>query len=138
MDQSGWHLNRDSDPPEPDARPKVEAGTIVIYSDVSCAFAHVCVHRLHEARAQLGADVRFVHRPFLREEVNEFPIPKHLLDSEVPQIAPFDIDAGWRVWTELSETWPVSTALAMEAVRAAEEQSSEAHEQLDGHCAWRS
>ncbi len=131
MDRSSWHLARGGEPPEPDARPTVEPGSIVIYSDVSCAFAHVCVHRLHEARAQLGADVRFVHRPFLLEEVNEFPIPKHFLDSEVPQIAPFDIDAGWRVWTELPETWPVTTALALEAVRAAEAQGAEAHEQLD-------
>jgi len=63
--------------------------------------------------------------------VNEFPIPKHFLDSEVPQIAPLCIDAGWRVWTEPPETWPVSTLLAMEAVRAAERQSTAAHEQLD-------
>lgn len=131
MDTSSWHLSRDGDPPEPDARPRVEPGTIVIYSDVSCAFAHLCVHRLHDARDRLGAAVRLVHRPFLLEEVNGFPIPKHFLDSEVPQIAPLDIDAGWRVWTELPETWPVSTALAMEAIRAAEEQGAEAHEQLD-------
>ena len=109
----------------------MEPGTIEIHSDLSCAFAHLCVHRLHEARRRLGADVRFVHRPFVLEEVNEFPIPKHFLDSEVPQIAPLDITAGWRVWTEPPETWPVSTLLAMEAVLAASEQSATAHEELD-------
>jgi len=126
-----WHLDRDGDAPEPDHRPHVDEGTIVVYSDVSCAFAHLCVHRLHEARERTGADVRFVHRPFLLEEVNEFPIPKHFLDSEVPQIAPLDIEAGWKVWSELPERWPVSTLLAMEAVRAAAAQSPDAHEQLD-------
>jgi predicted DsbA family dithiol-disulfide isomerase len=131
MTRAPWHLSRSGDPPDPDARPDVEPGTIVIYSDLSCAFAHLCVHRLWDARERLGADVRFVHRSFVLEEVNEFPIPKHFLDSEVPQIAPLDIDAGWRVWTELPETWPVSTLLAMEAVRAAEVQGSDAHEQLD-------
>lgn len=75
--------------------------------------------------------MRFVHRPYVLEEVNEFPIPKHFLDSEVPQIAPLDMDAGWRVWTEPPETWPVSTLLAMEAVRAAAAQGPDAHEQLD-------
>ncbi len=131
MHRSAWRLTRDGDPPEPDARPDVAPGTIVIYSDISCAFAHLCVYRLHAARTELGADVRFVHRPFLLEEVNGFPIPKHFLDSEVPQIAPLDIDAGWRVWTEPPETWPVSTVLAMEAVRAAEAQGPDAHEELD-------
>jgi predicted DsbA family dithiol-disulfide isomerase len=126
-----WHLARSGEPAEPEARPDVEPGTIVIYSDISCAFAHLCVHRLWEARERLAKPVRFVHRPFILEEVNEFPIPKHFLDSEVPQIAPLDIEAGWRVWTELPETWPVSTLLAMEAVRAAETQGSAAHEQLD-------
>lgn len=126
-----WQLSRETDPPEPDARPVVEPGTIVIYSDLSCAFAHVCVHRLHVARERLGADVRFVHRPFILEEVNAFPIPKHFLESEVPQIAPFDIEAGWRVWTEPPDTWPSSTLLAMEAVRAAQAQGAGAHEQLD-------
>jgi len=124
-------LHREGGPLAPDERPDVEPGTIVVYSDLSCAFAHLCVYRLHAARARLGADVRFVHRHFVLEEVNRFPIPKHFLDSEVPAIAPLDPDAGWRVYTGLPERWPVSTVLAMEAVRAAEEQSPEAHEQLD-------
>jgi predicted DsbA family dithiol-disulfide isomerase len=128
---ASWHLARQGEPADPDRCPAVEPGTIVIFSDLSCAFAHLCVHRLHEARLRMGADVRFVHRPFVLEEINEFPIPKHFLDSEVPQIAPLDITAGWRVWTEPPETWPVSTLLAMEAVQAAAEQSPAAHEQLD-------
>jgi predicted DsbA family dithiol-disulfide isomerase len=118
----------------PPARPHpihVDPHTIVVYSDLSCAFAHVCVHRLLQARDEMGAPVRLIHRHFVLEEVNRFPIPKHFLDSEVPQIAPIDIDAGWRVWTEPAETWPVSTLLAMEAVRAVEEQGPDAHEQLD-------
>jgi predicted DsbA family dithiol-disulfide isomerase len=109
----------------------VEPGSVVIYSDVSCAFAHLCVHQFLKARERANADVRIVHRPFVLEEVNEFPIPKHFLDSEVPQIAPHDIEAGWKVWSQLPERWPVSTLLAMEAVRAAEAQSPQAHEQLD-------
>lgn len=131
MDSTTWHLDRTGDPAAPWERPDVRPGTITIYSDLSCAFAHLCVFRLGEARQRLGADVHFVHRPYLLEEVNEFPIPKHFLDSEVPQIAPLDMRAGWRVWTEPAETWPVSTLLAMEAVRAAEAQGPAAHEQLD-------
>ena len=109
----------------------VEPGTIVVFSDLSCAFAHLCVHRMIEARRRADVDVRFVHRHFILEEVNEFPIPKHYLESEIPQIAPLDMDAGWAVWHQPAETWPVSTLLAMEAVRAAEEQGPTAHEQLD-------
>jgi predicted DsbA family dithiol-disulfide isomerase len=124
-------MKRDGDPTGTTEPLAVERGTIVVYSDLSCAFAHLCIHQLHEARRRLGADLRVEHRPFLLEEVNEFPIPKHFLDSEVPQIAPLDIDAGWKVWDELPERWPVSTLLAMEAVRAAASQSPEAHEELD-------
>ncbi len=109
----------------------VDPGTIVVFSDLSCAFAHLCIHRLLLARDEMRAPVRFVHRHFVLEEVNRFPIPKHFLDSEVPQIAPLDIDAGWTVSNELPERWPVSTLLAMEAVRAVEEQGPDAHEQLD-------
>jgi predicted DsbA family dithiol-disulfide isomerase len=124
-------LSRDGDPTHPDERPSVEPGTILVYSDLSCAFAHVCVHRLLAARDRLGADVRLVHRHYVLEEVNRFPIPKHFLDSEIPQIAPLDPDAGWKVYTELPSQWPLSTLLAMEAVRAVEVQGSDAHEQLD-------
>lgn len=131
MTAAAWHLARQGNPPEPELRPAVEPGTIAIYSDLSCAFAHLCVHRLQQARSRLRLNVRFVHRPFILEEVNEFPIPKTFLDSEVPQIAALDIEAGWRVWTEPPETWPVSTLLAMEAVRAARRQGPTAHEQLD-------
>src|SRR5690606_19911500 len=59
------------------------------------------------------------------------PIPKHFLDSEVPVIAGLDPDAGWSVFHDLPETWPLSTLLAMEAVRAAEAQGPKAHEELD-------
>ena len=124
-------LSRAGEAPHPDRRPDVAPGTIVIYSDLSCAFAHVCVHRLLAARERAGYDVRLVHRPFLLEEVNRFPIPKHFLDSEIPVIAGLDPDAGWSVFHDLPETWPLSTLLAMEAVRAAEAQSPQAHEQLD-------
>lgn len=124
-------LSRRGSARDPDRAVPVEPGTIVVFSDLSCAFAHLCVHRLLSARDRLGVDVRLVHKPFILEEVNAFPIPKHFLDSEVPQIAPLDFDAGWSVWNELPEKWPVSTLLAMEAVRAAAEQGPAAHEQLD-------
>ena len=47
----------------PPARPHpihVDPHTIVVYSDLSCAFAHVCVHRLLQARDEMGAPVRLI------------------------------------------------------------------------------
>jgi predicted DsbA family dithiol-disulfide isomerase len=125
------HIRRRGGPPEPASRPKVEPGTIMIYSDLSCAFAHLCVHRLHEARDRLGAEVRFVHRPYLIDELDDFPIPRHFVDLDGPLPAGLDLDGGWEVWSSMPDRWPISTQLAMEAVRAAELQGIVAHEQLD-------
>lgn len=44
----------------------VPAGTLVVYSDIGCPWAHAAVHRLHEGRDRLGLTeaVRFDHRAF--------------------------------------------------------------------------
>lgn len=111
----------------------VSRGTVVVFSDIGCPWAHLAVHRLHTTRARLGLDdqVRFTHRPFPLEVVNSQPTPKHILDAEVPVVGALDPEAGWKVWAAPTSTWPVSTLPALEAVQAAEEQSPLAAEQLD-------
>lgn len=111
----------------------VRPGTIAVYSDVACPWAHVAVFRLHRARSRagLGGRVYLDHRPFILEEVNERPTPQRILASEIPILADLEPDAGWRPWSRSPYEWPVSTLLAMEAVQAAKEQCLSASEALD-------
>ncbi|MCA1690698.1 MAG: DsbA family protein, partial [Actinobacteria bacterium] len=34
----------------------IAAGTIVVYSDIGCPWAHLAVYRLHAARRRLGLE----------------------------------------------------------------------------------
>jgi predicted DsbA family dithiol-disulfide isomerase len=107
------------------------AGTIAIYSDIACPWAHLAVHRLWEARRRLGAPVLFDHRPFVLEIVNERCTPKSVLEGEVPVVASHGWEAGWQMWQGQSWQWPVTSLLALEAVQAAKEQSPQASQALD-------
>jgi len=111
----------------------VAPGTVVVWSDIGCPWAHVAVARLHRARAALGLDdaVRFDHRPFPLELFNDRATPWRALAAEVPVLHALEPDAGWQVWKAPPWEWPVTTIPALEAVRAAAAQSPLAAEQLD-------
>lgn len=111
----------------------VEPGTIVVYSDVSCPWANLAVHRLWEARHALGLEraVAFDHRAFPLELMNERPTPKPTLDAEIAVVGARAPEAGWRVWSAAPSEWPVTTLLPMEAVQAAKQQSLAASAELD-------
>jgi predicted DsbA family dithiol-disulfide isomerase len=112
---------------------RVAPGTLVVYADIGCPWAHVAVHRLHTARARLGLDgrVRFDHRAFALELANQRPTPKLTLESEVPVTSGLESDAGWQLWQGKAHEYPVSTLLALEAVQAAKQQGLDASERLD-------
>lgn len=108
-------------------------GTIVVFADLGCPWAHVGVHRLHSARQRLGleASVGMDVRAFPLEIINAQPTPFKGLQNEIPELAVMEPDAGWELWTADATTWPVTTLLPMEAVEAAKEQSLEASATLD-------
>jgi predicted DsbA family dithiol-disulfide isomerase len=112
---------------------KVQPGTVVVYTDIVCGWSTVALHRFLEARERLGLtdEVRVDHRLFLLEDVNQFPIPKRLLDSEIPVVGALTPDFGWKPWQREASTWPVTSLLANEAVHAAKRQSPQAAEELD-------
>jgi predicted DsbA family dithiol-disulfide isomerase len=114
-------------------RPQVRDGTIVIYTDVACAWSTVAIARLLRAREELGLTgrVRLDHRCFLLEDVNSFALPKKLVDSEIPVAGALEPRLGWRIWQADPSTWPVTSAPANEAVHAAKQQSAAAAEELD-------
>lgn len=108
-------------------------GTILVWSDIGCPWAHAFVHRLHETRKRLGLDdrVKLEHLSYPLELFNERPTPKHIVEAEVPVVGALEPEAGWRVWTERDGHWPVTMLPALEAVRAARLQSNAAADRLD-------
>jgi len=111
----------------------VAPGTIVVWSDLGCPWAHVAVYRLHEARRVLDLEgaVRFDHRAFVLEVANAEATPKATLDAEMPVAGALAPGAGWEVWQDDASRWPVTMLPALEAVQAAKEQSLAAAEELD-------
>ncbi len=111
----------------------VAPGTIAIWSDIGCPWAHLAVYRLHATRARLGLEnaVTFEHRPFPLELLNEQPTPRDVLAAEVPVVGAREPDAGWQEWAAPEWHWPVTTLPALEAVQAASAQDERAAEELD-------
>jgi len=112
---------------------EIARGSIVVYADITCPWAHLAVHRLHEARRKLGLEdeLRFDIRSFPLELFNETPTPKKTLDAEISVAGGLDPSAGWQMWQRPESEYPVTSLPALEAVQAAKEQSLLASEQLD-------
>jgi predicted DsbA family dithiol-disulfide isomerase len=112
---------------------EVAPGTIVVYADVSCPWAHLAVHRLLAARRDMGLDdeVLLDHRAFVLELANERPTPRRVLDAEIPVVGGLEPDAGWQIWQDDPSRWPVTALPAIEAVQAAKEQGLRESERLD-------
>ena len=111
----------------------VAPNTLVVWSDLGCAWSHAVVWRLHDTRRRLGLDgrVAFDHRAFPLELFNNEPTPWETVSAEWPVAAQLAPRAGWREWSAPPETWPVTTLAPMEAVQAAKLQSLAASEELD-------
>ena len=112
--------------------PPVAPGTIQLWSDLLCPFAHVAVHRLRQTRERLGLTgrVRLDHHVFPLELFNG-PHPRRGTDSEAVGLGQIAPEAGFRVWTAADDLYPHTVLLAAEAVLAAKAQSLTAAEALD-------
>lgn len=108
-------------------------GTIVVFSDTWCAFAHVAVFRLHGARRRLGMEDQIIldHRAFPMELLSGNPGSRPGSDSEVPSVGNCEPAAGWQLWQDKDWLYPSSSLPALEAVQAAKMQSAKASEDLD-------
>jgi predicted DsbA family dithiol-disulfide isomerase len=106
---------------------------LVVFSDVLCPWATVIVLRLHAARARAGADdeLALVHRALPLELLLERPVARRVVDAEIPLCASLTPEFGWSLWQGRPEEFPVTSLPALEAVRAAGDQSVRAAEQLD-------
>jgi len=108
----------------------VAAGTIQVWSDLLCPFAHVAIHRLRTTRAELGVDVALDHRTFALELFNG-PHSRPGTDSEAVGLGQLAPEIGFRLWTQPDWTYPSTVLLAAEAVHAAKAQGLQASEDLD-------
>ena len=100
--------------------PPVAPGTIQLWTDLLCPFAHVAVHRLRETRERLGlgGHVRLDHHVFPLELFNG-PHPRRGTDTEAVGLGQVAPEAGFRVWTAADDLYPHTVLLAAEAVLAA-------------------
>ena len=110
----------------------VAPGTIVLFSDLLCPFAHVAIHRFIAARARAGLDgqLHLDHRVFPLELFNG-PHPRPGTDTEAVGLGQIEPDAGFRVWSAPDWTYPNTVLLANEAVQVAKAQGLDASERLD-------
>lgn len=107
--------------------------TVVVFTDVVCAWSTIALHRFYKAREKLGLvdQVRVDHQLYLLEDLNSFAIPKRFLDSEIPVVGALAPEFVWKPWQGDASTWPITSLLTNEAVHAAKRQSAHAAEQLD-------
>lgn len=110
--------------------PPVAPGTIQVWSDLLCPFAHVGLLRLRRARERLGLDIAVEHRTFPLELFNG-PHPRRGTDTEAVGLGQIEPAAEFRVWTAADDLYPNTVLLAAEAVHAAGAQGPRAAEQLD-------
>ncbi|NIH81645.1 DsbA family oxidoreductase [Amycolatopsis viridis] len=113
-------------------RPAAAPGTIQVWSDLLCPFAHVALHRLRVARERLGLQdqVRIDHHAFPLELFNG-PHPRPGTDSEAVGLGAIEPAAGFRLWTAADWLYPNTVLLANEAVAAAKAQGLGPAEDLD-------
>jgi predicted DsbA family dithiol-disulfide isomerase len=117
----------------PATRLAAEPGTVQVWSDIGCPWAHVAVWRLWDARRRLGLEdrVRFDHRVFPLELFNSEPTPRNELEPEIPICSSLAPRAGWQAWSGPDWAYPVTMLPPMEAVQAAKAQGLAASEALD-------
>ena len=113
--------------------PAPQPGTVTVWTDVSCGWATVALHRFYTARERLGLadEIRVDTQLFFLEDINRFPIPKRYLDVELPVVGALEPGLGWKPWQDDPTNWPITMSLPNEAVHAAKQQSARAAEDLD-------
>lgn len=108
-----------------------QAGVVTVWSDISCPWATLALHTLHQAAADRGAHLKIDHRTFPLELLNRQSGSRLAHDEEVATITAVRTDLDWSPWEADDWTFPVTTLPALAAVRAAKAQGLEAADALD-------
>jgi predicted DsbA family dithiol-disulfide isomerase len=107
-------------------------GTVRLWSDLLCPFAHVLLHTWRQAQLTDPAlrDAQIEHRVFPLELFNG-PHSRRGTDTEAVGLGQVAPDAGFRVWTGRDDVYPHTVLMAAEAVLAASAQGRRAGDALD-------
>src|SRR5690348_8125180 len=84
------------------------AGTVTLWSDLSCPWATLALHTLHAAAATRGQRLVIDHRAFPLELFNRMPTPRYIVDAEIVAIAGHGLGPRWRPWHAAGSTYPVT------------------------------
>lgn len=104
--------------------------SIALYSDLSCPYAYITLFRLRKLRDEYGGRVQLRHKSLALEYVNKEPIPKPVLDSELPPLMLLEPDIPYQPWHRPLSEWPVTMWPAFEAVKCAERQDPQLADDL--------
>lgn len=108
-----------------------QAGVLTVWSDISCPWATLALHTLHQSAAERGARLTIDHRSFPLELLNRRPGSRSEHDEEVATITAVRTDLDWSPWPADDWTFPVTTLPALAAVQAAKQQGLEVADALD-------
>ena len=105
MDVAGMLMQLGVIPARPAADDMAE---LVLYSDIVCPWATVMVLRLLEARDRACAqdDLTIGHRALPLELEHQKPIPRRIVDAEIPLCATLTPQFGWSLWQGRSRSIP--------------------------------
>lgn len=98
----------------------VRPGTVVVFADLGCPWAHAAIYRFHRYREKAGLTAR-LHldvRAFPLEVFNEQPTPKLILDAEISCVGGMEPNASWQMWQGPEYTYPVTMLPPMVEVDA--------------------
>lgn len=104
---------------------------IAMYADLACPYAYVSAYRLRKLRHKIAGSVAIAHKSLALEYVNREPIPKALLEAELPALVREEPGIPYQPWQRPASEWPVTMWPAFEAVKCAERQSLELADELD-------
>ncbi|USQ75562.1 DsbA family oxidoreductase [Ornithinimicrobium cryptoxanthini] len=107
------------------------AGVLTVWSDVSCPWATLALHTLHQVAAERGVRLTIDHRVFPLELLNRQPGSRPEHDEEIATITAVRADLRWSPWEADDWTFPATTLPALAAVQAAKQQGLEAADALD-------
>src|SRR5262249_25476963 len=104
---------------------------IAIYSDVHCPYAYLTVYRLRLLREEFRGRVVIEHKSLALEYANNRPTPKPILQVAAPLLMLEEPKTRYQSWQAGASEWPVTMWPAFEAIKCAEQQSSDLASELD-------
>jgi predicted DsbA family dithiol-disulfide isomerase len=104
---------------------------IELYSDLHCPYAYLTMYRLRQLRVDYKGRITIIHRSLALEYVNQRSTPKNIIEAETPILMLEELDIPYHPWHRPLTEWPVTMWPAFEAVKCAEQQGTEAADDLD-------